>query len=518
VIIRVSTLDADAEHVALRFDVIDMGIGIARSDQERLFRAFAQADSSTTRKYGGTGLGLAICRQLIELMGGTFGLISAPGEGSTFWFELSLRRSASSQHAETGGDPRTLTGLSALVVDDNATNRKILRQQLQSWGVSVAEAVDGYEALGLATAAAESGQLFDLAVIDLNMPGMDGIEIASTVKADPTTATMSLFLLSSSGERLSAAETHRHGFAASMTKPVRSSELFDCLITNLNDATPPGAPTKPVTPQPENLDVMGMILLVEDNTMNQLVGSKALAKLGYDFDIASNGREALTAIQARSYDAVLMDCQMPEMDGYEATAEVRRIEGGARRTPIIAMTAAAMDGDRETCLAAGMDDYITKPVRLDTIAAALERWIPRPTSDATATATATATGESISPSENIPLEPLDYSQIDLLRSLDDGDGAVFGEIIDQYLTQTTAGRLELARVVGAGDAHGLQRAAHTLKGASANVGATALVAVCDELEMQGRGARIDGAAGLVERFDTEFTRVRQALTQLLIRS
>jgi two-component system sensor histidine kinase/response regulator len=507
VVIRVSMLHGNDERVALRFDVIDMGIGIAPSDQDRLFRAFAQADSSTTRKFGGTGLGLAICRQLVELMGGSLGLVSAPGQGSTFFFELSLPR-ATQPSTESDGELHTLTGLRAVVVDDNATNRKILRQQLQSWGVEVTEAVDGFQAIGLTTTAARAGNAFDLAVIDLNMPGMDGIELARTVKADPATASMALFLLSSSGERLSAAETHLRGFAASMTKPVRSSELFDCLITNLNDApSPPSQPS--LTTETQNVDVMGMILLVEDNPMNQLVGSKVLAKLGYTFDIAKHGGEAVTAVRAKSYDAVLMDCQMPEMDGYEATAEIRRFEGTTRHTPIIAMTAAAMDGDREKCLAAGMDDYITKPVRLETIAAALERWICP--ADET-------TDESIARAEESASEPLDYSQIELLRSLDDGDGAVLGEIIDQYLTQTAEGRAQLDQILGAGDTHALERAAHTLKGASSNVGATVLAEVCAMMELQGRSARIDGVAALLERFDVEYARVRQALTQLLVRT
>ena len=509
VIIRVSLLHENTERAALRFDVIDMGIGIAPEDQERLFSAFAQADSSTTRKFGGTGLGLAICQQLVELMGGKLGLISAPGAGSTFWFELSLRRAEMEPSSDKSGHPRDLVGQRALIVDDNATNRKILRQQLRSWGVEAVEAVDAFEAIELATAAAQAGKGFDLGVIDLNMPGMDGIELASVLKGAPdTTAATTLFLLSSSGERLGAAECHLRGFAGSLTKPVRPSELFDCLISSPNDAAPPTPPPKSLKKPARNTEVMGMILLVEDNKMNQLVGSKALTKLGFDFDIANHGGEAVRAIQARRYDAVLMDCQMPEMDGYEATAEIRRIEGTTRHTPIIAMTAAAMDGDRDTCLAAGMDDYITKPVRLEAIIAVLDRWVARP-------APREAAADRATPSPTAGLsDPLDPTQIGILRSLDDGDGAVLSEIIDQFLTQTAEGREELFRVVTEGDAPALERAAHTLRGASANVGATGLASVCAEMEMQGRAGHADGLAGLVERFDTEFARVRDALNSL----
>jgi CheY-like chemotaxis protein/HPt (histidine-containing phosphotransfer) domain-containing protein len=329
--------------------------------------------------------------------------------------------------------------------------------------------------------------------------------LASVLKADPKTATMALFLLSSSGERLGAAECHLRGFDGSLTKPVRSSELFDCLITSLTGVGPSTSSPKASTNQAESSEVMGMILLVEDNKMNQLVGSKALAKLGYRFDIASHGGEAVSAIQARNYDAVLMDCQMPEMDGYEATAEIRRLEGTTRHTPIIAMTAAAMDGDRETCLAAGMDDYITKPVRLESISEVLERWITRPAPDE-----APAQGATVSPADRLP-DPLDQAQIELLRSLDDGDGAVLAEIIDEYLAQTAEGRDELVRVVGEGDIHGVERTAHTLRGASANVGASALAVVCAELEILGRSAQLDRVDNLVERFDIEFARVRDAL-------
>jgi len=511
VLIRISVLQEEIERVALRFDVIDTGIGIAPEDQDRLFSAFSQADSSTTRKFGGTGLGLAICRQLIELMGGTLGLTSAPGEGSAFWFELSLLRAEGAPTVEIDVEHRSLAGLRALIVDDNATNRKILCRQFLSWGVEAVDASDAHEGLAFAATAVDEGQAFDIGVIDLNMPGMDGIELAGILKADPDTAPMKLFLLSSSGARLGAAETHLRGFAASLTKPVRSSELFDCLITNLNGETPLITTVPALTQQPETVEMKGMILLVEDNKMNQLVGSKVLAKLGHQYRIANNGLEAVSAIKEGCYAAVLMDCQMPEMDGYEATAEIRRIEGTGRHTPIIAMTAAAMEGDREACLDAGMDDYITKPVREAAVASVLEQWVAlaAPNGDE-------SDQELMSPDDGLPA-PLDLSQIEQLRSLDEEDGSLLGEIIDQYLTQTVEGREELVRQMESGDTQALEHAAHTIRGASANVGATVLVSICAEMEAQGRFEDLDGITELMERFDQEFVRVRDALNGLATR-
>ena len=509
VVIRLVVLREESARVDLRFEVIDQGIGIAPEDQKRLFRAFAQADSSTTRRFGGTGLGLAIARQLVDLMGGRLGLMSAPGEGSTFWFEVSLKRGETSSARRHEEDAASIAGRRAVIIDDNATNRRILRQQLASWGVESVEAVDAYDAIQVIGAAARAGEPFDLGIVDLNMPGVDGMELAQILKSEPATADTTLFLLSSSGQRLGAADSQLRGFAACMTKPVRSSELFDSLITNLrSERQRPADPEQSGIESIDTPEVARVILLVEDNKMNQLVGSKVLTKLGYSLDIANNGLEALNAICRNTYDAVLMDCQMPEMDGYEATTAIRKMEGNRRRLPIIAMTAGAMEGDREACIAAGMDDYITKPVRLEAIAEVLERWVKgRGGGDGNAIEGAASTSE---PAPN----PIDHSQFDVLRSLDDGDGAVLTEIIQQFLAETDHAGSQLADSVSRGDFKTLERTAHTVKGASANLGATGLAMVCDQIETCGRQAELDLAAGLVKRFDLEVERVRQALNLL----
>ena len=536
VVVRVQMMHEYHDRADVRFEVIDTGIGIALEDQQRLFGAFAQADSSTTRKFGGTGLGLAISRQLVELMGGEINLDSTPGAGSRFWFDLSFRRVDAIK--DDGTDNGTLDGRRALVVDDNATNRMILRRQLRSWGVEAVEASSGPEALALAAAAAAEGREFDIGVLDLNMPDMDGIELAGRLKADPSTATTTLLLLSSSGERLGNAETKLKGFAASLTKPVRQSELYDCLITSLSDEDI--ATLEAIAEaHGQSGENRGNILLVEDNKMNQLVGSKVLSKLGYHFDIASHGGEAVQAVMLNHYDAILMDCQMPEMDGYEATGHIRRWEGNSRHTPIIAMTAAAMEGDRDRCLLAGMDDYITKPVRPEVIAAVIERWLRHGTDVVSLTPVIAATGDARQVAESDSKGPvgataapnlvdaycgterqdaLDPGQIGLLRSLDDGEGAVLAEVIAQYLDHCVGQRDALADAIAAFDAHLVERSAHSLRGASANVGGTKLAQICGELESLGRHQDIAGAATLLDLFDTELTRVCDALNELVVRA
>jgi two-component system sensor histidine kinase/response regulator len=375
------------ETVVIRFTISDTGIGISEIVQQELFHAFTQADSSTTRKYGGTGLGLAISKQLVEMMGGKIGVNSQVGRGSTFWFTARFEK----QHSQTLlplGQLPELQNVRALIVDDNATNRKIVSHQMSSWGMRHEEAEGGRRALELLRQAVAQARPYDLVVLDLMMPEMDGFELARTIKTEPALAQAQLVLLTSYGQRGQGELAKRSGIAAYLTKPVRQSQLYDCLTQILcqsashtgEEISPPEEPLQALSsPAVTDKQMVSnkLILLAEDNITNQKIAVLQLQKLGYRADAVANGLEVLEALERISYDLVLMDCQMPEMDGYEATSEIRRREGADKHTLIVAMTANALNGDREKCIAAGMDDYLSKPVKSKALGEVLERLLVR---------------------------------------------------------------------------------------------------------------------------------------------
>jgi len=359
VVIEARLVAQTEAEATIRLSVRDSGIGIPTSRQEAIFESFTQADGSTTRRYGGTGLGLTICRQLTQLMGGRIGVESEPGRGSTFWVELPLPKQQAALAPRASLPPR-LEGLRALIVDDNAVNRRILREQLRSWGCRTEEAAGGQEALGVL--AGSDGDPFGLALLDMMMPEMDGEATAQAIQADARWRSLPLVLLSSAGSRGSREEMRVSGFAAALIKPVRQSQLFDVLGTVLAEGKASPKVEKEAAAAVEPLGLR--ILLAEDNSTNQKLALRLLGKWGCRADAVASGQEALDALAQTPYDAVLMDVQMPEMDGLEATAAIRRREaGGGRHIPVIAMTANAMQGDRERCLQSGMDDYVSKPIR-----------------------------------------------------------------------------------------------------------------------------------------------------------
>lgn len=485
VILRVSALEAPEGEARLRFAVSDTGIGVPATAQASLFQAFTQADASTTRKYGGTGLGLSISKRLVELMGGEIGLESEAGRGSTFWFTLPF---AKGEPKAPSRDPGSLDGVRALIVDDNAASREIVTHHLAAWRVE-SEAVPSAEAALAALRGAAAGKPFTLVITDMQMPGMDGLSLARAIEADPAIPRASKVLMTSLGQDLSAEELAAGGISACVHKPLRPSSLFEAVAAAVE-----GRAAAPDKAQPAALDEAApsankyfRVLVAEDNAVNQKVALRQLERLGYAADVAANGLEAVAAVQRQRYDLILMDCQMPEMDGFQATAEIRRLEAEGRRTPIVAMTANALQGDREKCLEAGMDAYIPKPVRLETMAETLKRWDSR-------------------------LDSFVLAELKDLAGPD--DKAFMAELAATYL-RDLPGRLAAIRAaVAARDAEALRQAAHALKGSSGNIGAQRLQKVCLLLEEAGHAGSTQGLGPLLADLDAEAAGVRADLEAL----
>ncbi len=390
VLIDVECLSENAKVADIRVAVQDTGIGIPEEQLPHLFQKFTQADASTSRKYGGTGLGLAISKQLAELMGGSIGAESEPRVGSTFWFSLPLRLDA---QAAVKVAPRlaSLAGVRVLVVDDEELNRRILEEQLTAWEIRVGCCQSAKQALVALHMAQVKGDPYRLALLDYLMPGMDGEALGRLIKSDPLLADTALVMLTSTGMQGDAQRMADAGFAGYLVKPIRQAHLREALAAVWGAKTH-GTTTKLITSQtlaslraakPVEAAAprfQARVLVAEDNVVNQRVAVRMLEKLGCRVDVAANGKEALEMVETLPYDLVLMDCQMPEVDGYEATIEIRKREGESRRIPIVAMTANALQGERERCLSIGMDDYIAKPVKTEALERALEKWTVKSTS------------------------------------------------------------------------------------------------------------------------------------------
>jgi two-component system sensor histidine kinase/response regulator len=482
--------DLDAQ---VRFDVIDTGIGIPPAAIGHLFDSFSQADSSTTRRYGGTGLGLTISRQLVELMGGEIGCLSEPGVGSTFHFSARLGTPALSRAARRARHPLP-SALHVLVVDDNATNRAIVEAYLNARDVHCVTAASGADALQLMHAASRAGEPFEVVILDGQMPGMDGIELARAISMAPSLrAARQIMLTSTVDRRVAARDAGVHHY---LTKPVRRARLLEAIADAMGTlALPAREPDAPA--EASTRPGVQSVLVVEDNAVNQRVIEAMLSKRGFCVDCAGNGREGLAMLGTDDYAMVFMDCQMPELDGYEATAAIRsREDGSARRLPIVAMTAHAMKGDRERCIAAGMDDYLSKPLRPEELDAVLERWLGTPGADATAaTARRDASGALVDEAR-MRVFRVDYPEI-------------VEQLVDLFVDSTPPLLVELREGADRGDDEAVRRTAHKLKGSCQNIGASGMAALAARVE------EADSEPALVADLEGAFGPTRDALRAAL---
>jgi signal transduction histidine kinase/DNA-binding response OmpR family regulator len=497
VVVKATLEDENTTHATILFNVVDTGIGIPEDRIDRLFKSFSQVDSSTTRKFGGTGLGLTISKQLAELMGGQIGVKSKEGKGSTFWFTAILEKQPEGKK-EIVIVPKDIRGKHILIVDDNATSRFVLREQLKLWGCTYGEASSGTQALEELRLAMVGNDPFEIAIIDMQMPEMDGETLGRKIKQDPDLKNTILVLLTSMGKRGDAKRIEEKGFAAYLTKPVKQSQFYDCLttLTSTKEEMLKDQPATIVTRHSiaEDKKQKQRILLVEDNITNQKVALNILKKFGYNADAASNGKEAVKALEMKPYDIVLMDCQMPEMGGYEATGEIRNPESKVldHKVPVIALTAHAMKGDREKCLEAGMDDYLCKPVNPQELCDILEKWVAKQNY---------SLQEETTVSDIKPVQDIfdKASLIDRLMGDEELANKILGEFLEDVRRMITA----LKEALDNDDASLVQHRAHTLNGASATFGAVALQEMAHHIEVAGEAGDLDKAGSLVTKINEQ---------------
>ena len=507
VVVRVDAVAETAREVTLRFEVADTGVGISVGAQARIFKEFSQADGSTTRKHGGSGLGLAISKQLVEMMGGTIDVRSDVGVGSTFWFTVTLEKQP---HA---GDERSapiglLTGARVLLVESSAMHRGILHAQLTNWQMSVRLAETPKQAVELLGEAASRSVPYDMAVIDLGVPGMDAIELARSIRERTDIGNVRLVMMTRRHADIRAA--HDAGFNACLVKPVRQTVLYESLVNVMagraQEALAPATTPNPAAATPAA--IRGHVLLVEDNVINQQVALGILQISGYSVTVVNNGREALDAHAQGGFDLILMDCHMPEMDGYEATRALRQREAAssAKRIPIIALTANAMARDREECLEAGMDDHLSKPFNMLALQELLERWMTRDTAGPTQAAAiaAQATAKAAQVLDRAVLEQLG-------RVRTNGKPELLTRVIKLYIAESPALLEKLKEAARDGDDVRMANFAHTLKSSSANVGAAVLSRYCAEVESYARRAETEEARRCVGKLETEHRSVQSAL-------
>ena len=486
VTVRLNTVGETGREVTIRCEIVDTGIGVPAEAQKNLFQPFTQGDGSLSRRYGGTGLGLTISKQLTEIMGGRIGFESKLGQGSSFWFELPLRKQLEPGAAET--QHQLLAGLNVLVVDDNETTRQILRHQLRSRRIKTTEAGEAAEALKLLQQTVATDHPFQVAILDSEMPEKDSFGLARTIKDDLLFTDLKLILLTPMGKVLQPGDWQGAGIDACLAKPVKQTRLLECITRLLTGES--AAPAQNARGDAKPL----RILVAEDNQVNRKVTLLQLGNLGYTADAVANGLEAVEAVRKMPYDVVLMDCHMPEMDGYEATRAIRQLPGRARLIRILAVTANADPAEKRKCLDAGMDDYLIKPIDLEQLGQAL---------GGIASEIGAVRGEAGSGDTD--------SIVEGLRSF--GDAAVVAELIDLFLQDAPARLAQAREALAAGNAAEAGEAAHSLKGSARNLQAEQLAKACEALEKMGKIGTLDDAVSLLGQAEAELQKVTTLLEQ-----
>jgi len=553
ILIRAEPVSETETHATIRFSVKDTGIGIPLDRQAAIFERFTQVDGSTTRRYGGTGLGLTISRQLIEAMGGQIGLDSTPGVGSTFWFEAVFEKQSHKNETLSPVAPLVnIRNLHILGVDDNATNRMIITKMVESFGCRVETAVSGAKALEMLHVGYNNEDPYQVVLLDLQMPEMDGEQTAREIKADPAGKDVKIIILTSMGQRGDAARLEALGCSGYLLKPVKQSLLREALVTVLGQKKAGDGAAHLVTRHllSEQKRQGMLILLAEDNPVNQKLAMVLLQKAGFSVDVVDNGLQAVGKVKESKYNAVLMDVQMPEMDGLEATMRIRQEAKPGEHIPIIAMTAHALKGDRERCLEAGMDDYISKPLDSRLLMKKLDQWMAIGLEE-----TQPAEAEKDIESQDYSLQPEAFPFEENSLSLDEGlfgeaagaferqpagepvrpfveeapeppmdekaalprfdnDRAFFLEMCQDFLKNLPDRMEELSSSLEKKDAAAFSRAAHNLKGVSANFNAHPVHRISEEMERLGRQDELEQAGPLLEQLQTELVRLREYMVGL----